>query len=303
MAVARRLTLLTVNGHPDDETTACGSVMARYAAEGLRVVCVVATLGEVGEIVDPDLDTPANRARLGEIREQELHRALECLGSGIESHLLGYRDSGTMGTAENDDPRSLWQADVDEAAGRLVRIIRSVRADVIVAPNSFGGDGHPDHIRVSQLARLAYERAGDPAAYPEHLATGLEIHEPAKLYEIVFPLNRREKLARALGRGGVRGTVSMVIRAARFWTFARERHRRQMAAAQGPITTRVDVGPYHEARYAAMREHRTQIPPDGLMFALSPEERRRVSPMDDFTLVESRVETSIPEDDLFAGLR
>lgn len=299
----RRLTLITMNGHPDDETTACGGVMARYAAEGHRVVCVVATLGEAGEIVDPELDTPGNHARLGEIREQELRRALDRLGGGIELHLLGYRDSGTMGAPENDDPSAFWQADVDEAAAKLVHIVRSVRADVIVAPNPHGGDGHPDHIRASQLARSAYERAGDPAAYPEQLAAGLEVWEPTKLYEIVHQLGRREKLARALRQSGIRGVLSIVARVARHWTPARERHRRHMAAAQGPVTTRVDVGAHYEAKYAAMREHRTQIPPDAPAFALSPEERRRVSPTDDFTLRESRIETRFPEDDLFAGLR
>lgn len=292
-----------MNGHPDDETTACGSVMARYAAEGIRVVCVVATRGEVGQIVLCDLDTPENHERLGQIREQELVRALARLGT-IEHHILGYRDSGMMGTPENDDGRAFWQADMDEAAGRLIRIIRAVRADVIVAPNAFGGDGHPDHIRASQIARIAFDRAGDPTVCPEQLdASGLQPWAPAKLYEAVNQFDRGRKLARALAHGGVRGIPSVVLRVARHWSPSRERQRRQMAAAQKPATTRVDVGAYVEAKYAAMAEHKTQIAPNGGLFALTPEERRRVSPTDDFTLLESRVETLLPEDDLFSGLR
>lgn len=301
--MTRPLTLLTVNGHPDDETTACGAIMARYAAEGVRVVCVVATLGEVGEIVVPEMATAENLARLGEIRRQELERALARLGVP-EYHLLGYRDSGMMGTPQNDDPRCFWQADLDEAAGRLVRIVRAVQADVILGPNSFGGDGHPDHIRASQIAKLAFERSGRADAYPEQLGdTGLAPWAPAKLYEIAYQLGRGEKLVRAFAHGGISGLPSIVLRVARHWSPARERLRRRMAEAQGPRTTRVDVGPYLEAKYAAMAEHRTQIRADADVLALTPEERRRISPTDDFTLVHSLVETRLPEDDLFAGLR
>jgi N-acetyl-1-D-myo-inositol-2-amino-2-deoxy-alpha-D-glucopyranoside deacetylase len=231
--MTRALTLLTVNGHPDDETTACGATMARYAAEGVRVVCVVATLGEVGEIVVPEMATAENLARLGEIRRHELERALARLGV-TEYRLLGYRDSGMMGTPQNDDPRCFWQADLDEAAGRLVRVVREVKADVILGPNSFGGDGHPDHIRASEIAALAFERSGRPEAYPEQLGdSGLTPWAPAKLYEIVNQLGRGEKLARAFSHGGIAGLPSMVFRVARHWTPAREQLRRRMAKGQG----------------------------------------------------------------------
>ncbi|MGZ3586906.1 MAG: PIG-L deacetylase family protein [Candidatus Limnocylindrales bacterium] len=301
--MARPLTLLTVHGHPDDETVTVGGVMARYAAEGLRVACVTATRGEVGEIVAPDLDTPANRERLGEVREAEERQALACLGP-IELRFLGYRDSGMMGTSENLDPRAFWQADPDEAAGRLVRIVRELQADVIVAPNEFGGDGHPDHRKASQIARLAYERAGDPTAYPEQLAGGgLEPWAPAKLYEPVNQFGRRQKLARALRSGDLLEAGSMALRWARHWRPGRERHRTRMAAAQRPATTLVDVGPYLEAKYLAMAAHRTQIAPDADLFALSPAERRRVTPTEDFTLRDARLPVQLPENDLFAGLR
>ena len=169
--MTRPLTLLTIHAHPDDETITTGGVMARYRAEGLRVVCLTSNLGEHGEIVVPELDTPENHARLAEIRRGELAEALQRLG-GIESRLLGYEDSGMMGTPDNDDPASFWQADVDEAIGRTVRVVREVQPDVVVGYNDFGGYGHPDHIRAAQVAKGAFERAGDPAAYPEHLAAG-----------------------------------------------------------------------------------------------------------------------------------
>ena len=95
------------------------------------------------------MDTPENHARLADIRGQELAEALRRLG-GVESRLLGYEDSGMMGTPENDDPASFWQADLDEAIGRTVRVVRDVQPDVIVGYNDFGGYGHPDHIRAAQ---------------------------------------------------------------------------------------------------------------------------------------------------------
>jgi N-acetyl-1-D-myo-inositol-2-amino-2-deoxy-alpha-D-glucopyranoside deacetylase len=296
------LTLLTVHGHPDDESVLTGGTMARYAAEGVRVVCVVATRGEVGHIVARDLATPANYKRLGDIRELELTRALERLGP-VEHRILGYRDSGMMGARENFDPRALWQADLDEAAGRLVEIVRSVQADVIVSPNAYGGDGHPDHIRAAQLARLAFERAGLENAYEEQLVNGLAPWTPAKLYHCVIQFERREKLVRAFAQGGVREVVPILFRVARHWTPSRERQRARMVSAQGRVTTRIDVGPYLEAKYAALAEHRTQIARGGDLFALSPAERRRIAPTEGFSLQLTRVRSPLPEVDLFAGLR
>ena len=301
--MTHRLALAVVNGHPDDESVMAAGVMARYAAEGLRVVCITATRGEVGEIVAPDIDTPDTRARLGEIREEEERRALGHLGP-IDLRFLGYRDSGMAGSVLNDDPRAFCRADLDEAVGRVVRILREVRADVVVCPNTFGADGHPDHIRASGVARLAFARAGDAARYPEQLGDGaLQPWTPSKLYERVTASRRREKLARALTEGGVPGLVRVSLRVARRWRPGVERDRARIAAAQRPASTRVDVGAFLGAREAALREHRTQISPDSPLFALSPAERRRVDPTEDFTLIESRVPVHVPEDDLFAGLR
>lgn len=300
---SRVLTLMTVNGHPDDETVTAGGVMARYAAEGLRVVCVVGTRGELGEIVDPELDSPENYARLGSIREVELERALTELHPAIEHVFLGYRDSGMMGEPSNGDAVSFWSADVDEAAGRLVKVVREVQPDVMVGPNRFGNDGHPDHIRAAQIAALAFERAGDPSSYPEQLAAGLSVWAPQKLYESVDQLGRLAKARRAFGSGGVKGLASMSVRVLRHWSPGRERKRRRMAAEQGAVTTRIDVTEFTANKYRALQAHRSQIRADSDRFALTAEERSRVSPTEDFTLSASRITTSRPEDDLFAGLR
>src|SRR5207342_3068192 len=175
-------------------TIGTGGSMARAVADGHRVILVTCTRGELGEIVIPAMDTPDNHRRLGEIRAGELERAMAHLGV-TDWENLGYRDSGMMGTAGNIDPRAFWQADLDEAIGRLVWLIRRHRPDVVTTYNAFGGYGHPDHIRTHLVAVGAYERAGDPARYsgqlaPEHGGTGpaeadggLAPWAPSKLYE------------------------------------------------------------------------------------------------------------------------
>ena len=293
--------LLTVHAHPDDETIATGGVMARYARAGYRVVCVTCTGGEHGEIVVPELDTPENHARLREIRDGELARALERLGP-IESRRLGYVDSGMMGTPQNEEAGSFWTADLDEATGRLVRIVRETRPQVIVGYNGFGGYGHPDHIRAAQVAELAFERAGDPAWYPEQLADGLAPWQPLKRYETVMEMSRREEIGRLLEGRGVRSWLTPPPDEPEEARVAREAHIGKMIAATGPVTTRVNVHDVIDAKLAALREHVTQLPADGWFLALTADEWRQWMPEEAFTLRASDVPTRIPEDDLFAGL-
>ncbi|CAN5471098.1 MAG: PIG-L family deacetylase [Chloroflexi bacterium] len=298
----RSLTLMTVHAHPDDETIGTGGVMARYAAEGQRVICVTCTNGEMGEIVVPELDTPENHERLADLRRGELARALSRLGP-IEQHWLGYRDSDMMGRAGNDDPRCFWQADLDEATGRLVRLVRETRPDVLVGYNEFGGYGHPDHIRSGQVARLAFERAADPNAYPEQLRDGLDPWRAGKLYETVIDLARRVEIQKLLEERGVRSWWEGGEDETEEERLAREELLERMTQARGPLTTRVDVVPWLEAKYAALQEHVTQIAPDSPFMALTPEDSRQIQPTEDFTLRVSHVGVHIPEDDLFAGLR
>src|SRR3984893_13664980 len=165
-----RLTLMTVHAHPDDETIGTGGAMAKAVKDGHRVVLITATRGEQGEIVVPEMDTPDNHRRLGEIRMGELESALGVLGV-TEGDNLGYRDSDMVGRRGTRDPRPFGQATLDEAVGRLVWFIRRYRPDVMTTYNAFGGYGHPDHIRVHAVSVPAFARAGDPKWYPEQVAT------------------------------------------------------------------------------------------------------------------------------------
>ncbi len=157
--------LLLLHAHPDDESIGTGATMAKYAAEGAQVTLVTCTLGELGEVIPPSLAHLAaeKEDRLGEYRIGEL--AAACAALGVTDHrFLGgpgrWRDSGMMGTQANEDPRCFWQADVDEAAGALLEVIREVRPQVLVTYDANGFYGHPDHIQAHRVAWRAFERAG-----------------------------------------------------------------------------------------------------------------------------------------------
>ena len=108
------LTLMAVHAHPDDESSKGAATMAKYAAEGVRTVLVCCTGGEAGDILNPEADTPEVQADLGAVRMRELDESVQIIGYS-QLHLLGYRDSGMMGTPDNDDPSCFWRADLLEA--------------------------------------------------------------------------------------------------------------------------------------------------------------------------------------------
>jgi len=151
------VTVLAVRPHPDDESLATGGLLASYSARGLRTGVVMCTGGEAGGIHAADLDPLADKARLRDIREQELRQACKLLGV-TDLHLLGYRDSGTADTPANTHPEAFVQADPAEAVGRLVRIIRTLRPLVIVTEPPGGLYPHPDH--AADAAGAACRRSG-----------------------------------------------------------------------------------------------------------------------------------------------
>ena len=142
--------------------------MAKYAASGAHVTLVTCTLGELGEIIPPGLAALAadRDDQLGGYRIGELNAACQALGVTDHRYLGGpgrWRDSGMIGTSGNDDPRSFWQADVEEAATALAAVIREVRPQVMVTYDDDGFYGHPDHIQAHRVAWRAFQLAADPA--------------------------------------------------------------------------------------------------------------------------------------------
>ena len=289
---ARRL--LLVHAHPDDETIGNGVTMARYAAEGARVTLVTCTLGEEGEVLVPQLaHLAADRDdQLGQHRIGELAAAMEALGVRDHRFLGGpgrYRDSGMMGLPTNDRPDTFWQADLDEAAGLLVQVIREVRPQVVVTYDEDGGYGHPDHIQAHRAAMRAVELAGDPAH-----GTG-EPWDVAKVYWNAMP--------ESLMRDGIRRLREAGDTSFDDWdpdgempTFVVPDHQ---------ITTVVEGMDHVEAKLAAMRAHATQITVDGPFFALSNNLGNQVWGLEHYRLVRGEPGTDRDVDgretDLFAG--
>jgi N-acetyl-1-D-myo-inositol-2-amino-2-deoxy-alpha-D-glucopyranoside deacetylase len=297
-----RPTLMTVHAHPDDETITTGGVMAKAVADGHRVVLVTCTRGEQGEIVVEEMDTPENHRRLGELRAAELEAAMDELGV-TEWENLGYRDSDMMGRVGNQDPRCFWQADLDEAAGRLVWLVRRYQPDVMTTYNSFGGYGHPDHIRTHDVAVRAFDRAGDPAWYPGQLENGLAPWSPTKLYESAIPASVRDRMADAMRAAGQPS----------FWeppADATDEERREfeeraarMLVPDETITTWVDIsGDPIDRKWRAIRRHVTQIAMTNGFMVLGEAGWKEHWSKEAFVLRESRVPTTTPEDDLFAGI-
>jgi mycothiol conjugate amidase Mca len=284
------LTIMIVHAHPDDEAIGTGGILARYSAEGIRTVLVTATLGEEGEIVVPELNTPEVRAKLGEVRHEELRRAVAILGvSNLE--VLGYRDSGMAGSESNSHPDCFNMADPDEAIGRLVRLVRAYRPQVLVSYNEFGGYGHPDHIACHKTTVAAFDAAGDPARYPEAGPPWT----PLKLYYTNSP---RRQLQRAWEEMKARGLPTPLedpnFDITRF------------TVPDDVITTAVEIGEYMRQKFEALLVHRTQIAPDGRFMTIPEDIRREIFGREYFTRVAARVavpQNSEYEDDLFAGIR
>ena len=293
------LCVLTLHAHPDDEASKGAPTMARYHAEGVRTVLVCCTGGEEGELHNPSLREPGQpfhgltpeeeKATLAELRPLELARSAEVIGFD-EVVMLGYRDSGMKDSPANDDPASFHQADFDEAVGRLVAEIRRTRPQVIVTYNDDQqGYPHPDHLRVHDISVPAFERAGDPAWYPEHG----EPWQPLKLYFTVWSRRRLLAVHQALLR--LRG-------ASPFDDAWFER-----PDQDGRITTQVNIADYLWARSGALRAHATQVDPsEAFWFGLTDEELAETYPYEDWILARSLVgqpEPGTVEDDLFAGIR
>jgi LmbE family N-acetylglucosaminyl deacetylase len=153
-------TLVFFHAHPDDESIATGGSMAKYAAEGHRVVLVVATGGEHGEV-------PADLApgeSLKDRRRGETERSAAILGIAA-IHWLGYEDSGMHGWEQNGNPLSFHQAPVEGAAERLAAILRAEGADVLTVYDAHGNYGHPDHIAVHRVGYRAAELTGVAEVY------------------------------------------------------------------------------------------------------------------------------------------
>ncbi len=290
-----RRRLLLVHAHPDDESIGNGATMAKYAAQGVHVTLVTCTLGEEGEVLVPDLaHLAADRdGGLGQHRISELATAMEALGVRDHRYLGGpghYRDSGMMGLPTNDRPDCFWRADLDEAAGLLVEVIREMRPQVVVTYDENGGYGHPDHIQAHRVAMRGVELAADPS-----FGTGPP-WEVAKIYWNVIPESRLREGIRRLREAGDTTTFEEMDPDGDI----------PMTTPDALVTTAVDAMDQVGAKLAAMRAHATQITVDGPFFALSNNLGNEVWGVEFYRRVRGEaggdVDADGRETDLFGGL-
>ncbi len=288
--LTEQLRLMAVHAHPDDESSKGAAAMARYVSEGVDVLVATCTGGERGSVLNPKLQgDPYIEEHIHEVRAKEMDEAREILG--VQQSWLGYVDSGLP---EGDPLPPLPEGcfalqDVDEAAGTLVKLIREFRPHVITTYDENGGYPHPDHIMTHKISMIAFDAAGDPERYPE----AGEPWTPLKLYyNQGFNRQRTVALHEALLARGLESPYGEWLER---WQTADRPERN--------ITTRVPCADFFEIRDKALLAHATQIDPDGSWFHVPMELQKEVWPTEDYELAKSRVDTSLPEDDLFAGIR
>jgi N-acetyl-1-D-myo-inositol-2-amino-2-deoxy-alpha-D-glucopyranoside deacetylase len=243
--------ILFVHAHPDDETISGGATMARYAAAGDHVTLVTCTLGEEGEIHLPELAllSAAEADQLGGYRYVELQRA--CAAMGLrDARILGgagrYRDSGMMGTDANEHPRAFWNADLDEAAGYLLEVIREIRPQVVVTYDTFGSYGHPDHIQSHRVAMRAVELADRAGIGPD------------KVYWTAIPLS------------AVRAGIEAFKQSANNpFAGVEQAEDLPMAIPDERIAARIEAHEQVAAKMGAIRAHASQIPESSWLFTMA----------------------------------
>jgi mycothiol S-conjugate amidase len=283
------LRLLAVHAHPDDESSKGAASMARYVREGVAVMVVSCTGGERGSILNPALEGDAViEADMGNIRRTEMALAQEILG--VQHRWLGFVDSGLP---EGDPLPPLPEGcfalvPLEEATERLVRIVREFRPHVLTTYDEKGGYPHPDHIRTHEVTMAAWEAAGDPHRFPDAgpAWTPLKVY-----YHLSHHLERIRALHDAALAAGLESPYAEWLDG---WEDKPEDRAR--------LTTRVECGEYFAIRDAALRAHTTQVDPEGRWFALPYALQVAAWPTEDFQLAATRVETELPETDLFAGL-
>jgi mycothiol S-conjugate amidase len=292
-----KLRLMAVHAHPDDESSKGAATMAKYVRDGVEVLVATMTGGERGSVLNSAMDRPEVVADLPRIRREEMDRAREILG--VQQRFLGFTDSGLP---EGDPLPPLPEGSfalvpLEQAAAPLVRLVRDFQPHVILAYDESGGYPHPDHIKAHQVAVEAFEAAADPDRYRD---AGGDPWQPSKMYYFVsFHQAKYAALHEELVRRGLESPYTNIFAE---WE---ERARKRLERGQRPleITTRVQVADYFGIRDDALRAHATQIDPASSWFACPREVERVAWPTEDYHLARSLVDTELPEDDLFAGIR
>lgn len=240
-------TLMAVFAHPDDETFGCAGTMAKYAAQGTRVIIVSATRGEVGEISNLSNATPET---LGQAREGELRCAGAAVGAA-DVIFLDYIDG------------QVANADFGELVGKVALAIRQYQPDVILTFGPEGAYGHPDHVTIHKAATQAWSAAANPENYPDQLSASIAPHRANRLYYAA--------ISRTGWRDGMTRMVAMGLPRVGFLSENAEQFRPGgNAAPEGAefgvpdeqITTAIDISAYAQQKYTAIQCHASQLAAD-----------------------------------------
>ena len=273
---------MAVHAHPDDESIGTGGILARYAAEGIKTILVYGTRGEAGDILNPEFVPPEPGMNIKNIRARELEKALQVLQVQA-TYFLEYRDSGINANPERHHPNAFAHADLGEATGRLVEIIRRVRPHVVVTYNENGSYGHPDHIMANRVTVRAFDAAGDPDFADNR---GFDPWQPAKLYYTAIPLARLRMFHQmTLARGEEPGFDPEVL-----------------GTPDEDLTSIIDVRDYLTQKLEALFSHQSQIGPDSFFKRVPEEMREEAFGFEYFVCVRGCESNDGKEKDLFEGL-
>lgn len=284
------LRLMAVHAHPDDESSKGAATMARYVAEGADVVVVTCTGGERGDVLNPAAQADVDARGLADVRREEMAEAAAILG--VRHEWLGFPDSGYP----EGDPLPPLPAGcfadlpLDATIERLVELIREFRPQVVTTYDENGGYPHPDHIRTHETTMAAIAAAADAAYRPDLGGDPWDV--PKVYYNQQFTKARVEALHLAMIDADLDSPYHDWLD--RWDDRPEDAHR---------VTTRVLAADWFDVRDRALLAHRTQVDPNGLWFVVPQDVHRSVWPTEDFQLARSLVQTTLPEDDLFAGLR
>jgi N-acetyl-1-D-myo-inositol-2-amino-2-deoxy-alpha-D-glucopyranoside deacetylase len=274
-------TLLAVHAHPDDETITTGGTLARYSAAGVRTVVISCTTGDLGEVRDPSLLSSGDG--VAALRGRELDQAAQRLGISRVAR-LGYNDSGMAGWPQNHAPGAFFAADLDEAAARLVTVIRAERPQVMIAYDETGGYGHPDHVKAHDVAVAAYNASGDA--------------RPAKLYFVRFPITWSRQFVRDLRQAGIDAPGSAPGGADAGPDVP------EIGVPDALVTTHIDVRAYVGLKRQALACHASQMPPDSFLMRMPLDLAERLWAVEYFSREAGPTSAApgVPETDLFAGI-
>lgn len=292
---------MLVHAHPDDESSSTGATMARYVADGAAVTLVTCTLGELGEVVVPELEyLHADRDdALAPRRLEELTKAMAELGVTDFVRLGGdgrWRDSGMTydeanGVVPLPDPHddSFWNADLLEAANELVPLIRDRRPQVLITYDENGHYGHPDHIKAHRVATYAVSLAAVPSYRPD---LGTPWHVQRTLWIAMSATTMRTMISQARAAGESDEFFDSID--------LDSDEPPLMSVRDEDIAVRIDGYPFAAQRFAALRAHATQIRADEFFFKY--EDAPPGPAFEECFRLAGGVPFDGPADDLFAGL-